>query len=409
MGTAARTATVVGRASLEELLAAAPRRPRPTMRHDRSWYRITNQDPDAEILIYDEIGYWGVDAEAFARELKAVTAPTITVRINSPGGDVMDGLAIYASLKAHPACIKVRVDGWAASAASYIAQAADPGCLVMARNALMMIHDANGFCMGNAAAMREAADLFDLLSDNIADIYSQRAGGTAAEWRERMLDETWYTGAQAVTAGLADEMTDPDPAEEPVPEMSNRWDLTIFAKAGRPVAEPEPAPVAGEAAVAGVSAAASPAPDTTPLDKACPTHHTDTTEGAWDAGTHVGRLASPMTVATARSMYGWYDADQAGEDVLPKSACKLPHHEVSTDGEPGAANLAGVRNALSRLPQSDIPEAEQDAVRSHLRAHLDDAPDDAADDAWTAAVAALLAPPPVPTVDDLLARLREAF
>jgi hypothetical protein len=80
-----------------------------------------------------------------------------------------------------------------------------------------------------------------------------------------------------------------------------------------------------------------------------------------------------MTVKTAKAMYAWYDESQVEDGELPKSACKLPHHEVSADGTPGAANLSGVRNALARLPQSDIPASQHDAVRRHLQAHLDDA------------------------------------
>jgi hypothetical protein len=83
-----------------------------------------------------------------------------------------------------------------------------------------------------------------------------------------------------------------------------------------------------------------------------------------------------MPVAMARKMYGWYDPSKVEDGMMPKSAGKLPHHEVNEDGSPGAANLAGVRNALSRLPQSDIPDAEVEAVRAHLRAHLGDQPED---------------------------------
>jgi ATP-dependent protease ClpP protease subunit len=377
------------------------------MRPDRAWFRITDQADTADVWIYDEIGYWGTSAQDFVDQLKAITAPKMSVHINSPGGEVFDGIAIYNCLKSHPANVEVRVEGLAASAASFIAMAGDK--ITVARNATMMIHDASGLCIGDATDMQQMADLLAKLSDNIADIYAQRAGGTVAEWRERMLAETWYTGAEAVDAGLADEMTDPTPP--PAPDMDNTWDLTIFAKAGRPVAEAAPAPAAGGQA-AGVSAC-PPATDqsTTPSDKACPTHHTDTVETAWQSGTQVGRLDSPMTLATARAMYGWYDAGRVEDGKIVKDGCKLPHHEVSTDGEPGAANLPGVRNALSRLPQSDIPAGEQDAVRTHLQAHLDDAPEDTthvqpADDGWSAAVAALLNPDP--TVDDLLARLREA-
>jgi len=148
------------------------------------------------------------------------------------------------------------------------------------------------------------------------------------------------------------------------------------------------------------------------VDTACPVHHTATEDRPWDAGPNEKRLPSPMTVKTAKGAYAWYDDAQVSDGELPKAACKLPHHEVSADGTPGAANLAGVRNALARLPQSDIPASQHDAVRRHLQAHLDDAKsaDDATDieptaaaeeppaetepDDWTAAIASLVEPAP---------------
>lgn len=106
---------------------------------------------------------------------------------------------------------------------------------------------------------------------------------------------------------------------------------------------------------------------------ACPMHHTDTVETPWDGGANEKRLPSPMSLDTAKAMYGWYDNNQASDGKIVKAACKLPHHMVSENGTPGAANLPGVRNALARLPQSNIPMADHPAIRAHLQAHLDDA------------------------------------
>lgn len=107
-----------------------------------------------------------------------------------------------------------------------------------------------------------------------------------------------------------------------------------------------------------------------------PLHDTDAVEQMWDAGRNVARLPSPMPVETARRVYAWYDGDRVEDGRVVKDACKLPHHEVNTDGSPGPANLAGVRNALSRLSQSDIPQDEQEAVRAHLRNHLPEEPEE---------------------------------
>jgi len=176
---------------------------RPADAPPKSWYRIANVAADSvEIGLYDEIGMYGVSASDFVSELQAVDTGRITLRINSPGGDVFDGLAILNSLRNHRAVIDVVVDGLAASAASFIAQAGDT--VKMSPNSVMMIHEASGVCLGNASDMRELADLLDKTSANIANIYSRRSGRSAEEHRAAMRDETWYTDREAVDAGLAD-------------------------------------------------------------------------------------------------------------------------------------------------------------------------------------------------------------
>jgi ATP-dependent protease ClpP protease subunit len=188
-----------------------------------SWYRVARNDAErsAEIFIYDEIGgnWWGggVSADDFVRELAALNVDRIDIRMNTPGGDAFDGIAIYNALRVHRAQVHVYVDALAASAGSIIAMAGDQ--VTMRRAARMMIHDAAGWGMGNAADFRAYADLLDALSDDIASTYLARAGGTRATWREAMLAETWYDGPAAVAAGLADEhdpASDRDDADESV-------------------------------------------------------------------------------------------------------------------------------------------------------------------------------------------------
>jgi ATP-dependent protease ClpP protease subunit len=185
------------------------------------WYRIVNKaDRSASVMIYDEIGFYGVSATDFVKEISALDVDSIEVQINSPGGDVFDGIAIYNALKNHPAKVTTRVDGIAASAASFIAQAGDDR--VMTRNGQMMIHDASGLCIGNAADMRSMTDLLDKASDNIADIYEQASGKPAAEWRVAMLAETWYSADEAVAAGLADSVLGAAQVENKgVPALTN--------------------------------------------------------------------------------------------------------------------------------------------------------------------------------------------
>ena len=118
-----------------------------------------------------------------------------------------EGLAIVNQLRRHPAPVTALIDGIAASAASFIAcGGADQ--IIMGRNAQLMIHDAWGMCVGNAGDMRDLAERLDKISDNIASIYSDRAGGDTATWRAAMLEESWYNADEAVAAGLADTVED---------------------------------------------------------------------------------------------------------------------------------------------------------------------------------------------------------
>lgn len=160
-----------------------------------------------ELRIYDSIGLGGVTAATVADQLEAITASTLDVRINSEGGSVFDGIAIHNAIKRHPASTTVHIDGLAGSAASFIAMAGDE--IVISRYAKMMIHDASGIVIGQAAEMGAMATVLDALSQTIAQVYADRAGGSADHWRQAMLTETWYSADAAVKAGLADRIDPP--------------------------------------------------------------------------------------------------------------------------------------------------------------------------------------------------------
>lgn len=206
----------------------------------QSWYRIENagRGDSADVYLYDMIGMWGVTAQDFVGELNALDAKTINMYVSSEGGEVFDGLAIFEAMVRHPATINATIDGLAASAASFIVQAADS--ITMAPRAKMMIHDAHGGVLGNSRDLRAMADLLDELSDTIADIYAARAGGSRASWRAAMQDEsggpdgTWYDAEGAVKAGLADSVRGADPAE-------NRIEVTGLGRAEREYLDAVPA------------------------------------------------------------------------------------------------------------------------------------------------------------------------
>ena len=198
---------------------------------DGNWFTITNKaaEDDTEVIIYDEIGFWGTTAQEFVESLNKIETSKITLRLNSPGGEVFDGLAIHNALVRHEAKVSVFVDALAASAASFIAQAGDE--IYMAKGSVMMIHDGMAICMGNEEDMLKTAGVLKKLSNNIAGIYADRAGGTVEEWRALMREESWFTADEAVAVKLADSVLENE--DEEAEEAVAKWNLAFFNYAGR--------------------------------------------------------------------------------------------------------------------------------------------------------------------------------
>ncbi|KYO58412.1 head maturation protease, ClpP-related [Vibrio parahaemolyticus] len=173
-----------------------------------SWYSIKNAagGEPVTILIYDEIGLWGITAEEFVNQLNGIDAEEIDLRINSPGGSVFEGMAIYNALRRHKAKISTYVDGLAASMGSVIALAGDE--VNMAENAYYMIHNPWGGCWGEAKDMRKYADRLDEMREQIANIYQAKTGLDRDAILQAMDDETWYTGKTAQDAGFVDNLTE---------------------------------------------------------------------------------------------------------------------------------------------------------------------------------------------------------
>lgn len=163
----------------------------------------------AEILIYEDIGagwFGGVTAKQFADDLKAVGAvDTLNIRVNSAGGDVFEALAMYNTLRRHPANKRVSIDGMALSAATIVIMAGDH--IAMAENAMVMIHDPWAITMGDADDMRQQADLLDQVKDNIVVTYERRTGRSSKDLRQMMTDETWMKSAAALDNNFVDEVT----------------------------------------------------------------------------------------------------------------------------------------------------------------------------------------------------------
>lgn len=161
---------------------------------------------EAEVFLYEDVGqgwFGGISAKQFADDLKAVgKVDTIHLRINSYGGDVFDGLAIYRQLIDNKAKVISHIDGVAASIASIIAMAGEE--IYIAEAGQLMIHDAWGITMGPADDMRRMADQLDATSGALADVYVARTKNPLAKVKAWMADETWFIGKQAVDAGFAD-------------------------------------------------------------------------------------------------------------------------------------------------------------------------------------------------------------
>ena len=186
------------------------------------WYRIEAKDTDdtAEIIIYDVIGWPYNDAFDLVRSLGSIKAKNITVRINSPGGDVFDGVAIFNALKDHEARVTTKIEGLAASMASIVALAGDE--VQAHKNAMYMIHDPWVLAAGNQYDLREIADILQKIGGNMLDIYYDKSNIGKRELKAMMKEETWFTAAEAKDRGLIDTVLDAGAAKA-------KFDLSIFA------------------------------------------------------------------------------------------------------------------------------------------------------------------------------------
>lgn len=168
----------------------------------RTWYNFKQTDTDPAVLsIFDDIGAFGVSAKSFLNDLASAQGDSVRVEINSPGGDVFAGLAIYNGLRNSGKKVNVRVLGLAASAASLVAMAGDT--IEMPENSFMMVHNPWGFAMGGASDMRDTADMLDKLGASLASTYAKRTGKSAEEITALLDTETWMSAAEAVDAGFA--------------------------------------------------------------------------------------------------------------------------------------------------------------------------------------------------------------
>lgn len=212
--------------------------------------RAEVKDGEATVYVYDVIvaadsdaDWWGgVSAESFVKELRDIDAKTIHLRINSPGGDVFGARAMEAAIREHPANIVAHIDGYAASAASYIAVACDE--VEISQGGMIMIHNAWSCMCGNADDMRYMAGLLDKIDGTLVKTYAAETGCDPKRIKEWMADETWFNADEAVENGFADRVA------EAAPKASASWNLAAYSRAPaaparqEEAAEQEPVPAA---------------------------------------------------------------------------------------------------------------------------------------------------------------------
>jgi len=210
-----------------------------------------SSDTEAHVYVYDVIdAWWGASAQALIEALAAAGDRTVHLHINSPGGDVTEARAMTAAIVAHTGKVISHIDGLAASAATYLALAANE--VRMTEGALFMVHNSWTLAMGDKTDLRSTAELLDKIDGQIAADYARRTGAPLDQVVAWMNDETWFTPEEALAAKFIDAV-DPNSKRDGVQDAADpaRWNLSAYAKAPkleRKSPEPDAAAIAAEAA-----------------------------------------------------------------------------------------------------------------------------------------------------------------
>jgi len=343
------------------------------------WYRLFRNQTSGptQLHIFDEIGYGGFAASDLARDLADVNGP-LEVHINSPGGDVWDGITIYNTLL-NRNDVTVVIDGIAASIASVISCAGST--VLIAKTGTMMIHDGFTMAIGNAQDFRDAAEQLDRASNIIAGAYAERTGRPMSYWRQLMQAETWFSGQEAIDAGLVDRFAD-NGATRPVRQPVEEWDLSAAfrnADTGTQTKKPD---------ASDDSSSDDDKPDDNGDGKAPKAKKANDSDQPDDDSTNYqGTQAQLLLVMLddadlAKSVFAWDAAAAMGKCKTAsdfRSICAgehskgepdtaahwaLPHHN-----SPGAGpDKGGVVAALGRWNQTQDLK-NKDAALSHLKAH----------------------------------------
>ena len=311
---------------------------------------------ETTVTLYDEIGAFGAGSKEFLADLGKLSGQHIHLRINSPGGSVIEGTAIYNALRRHEGGLTVHIDAMAASMASVIAMAGSP--VFMADNALLMIHNPWTVSMGESKDLRKEADLLDKLKVNLRNAYVRKTGMDAEEIAQMMDEETWLDAVEAVALGFADAIEEGvAAAATATPEML-RARFDTFAKGkpmeneNQPAIEPEVAATVVSESAPAEQPATEPAPEVaaeTPAPEAVEAPAPEVVEAP----------AEPQAkLAAADSILAKYNAVIAERDAAVAGL-----KEASANIEFLRSEIAAERESLARLERSlglsaarEIPE-----------------------------------------------------
>lgn len=337
----------------------------------RQWFTMKAADKSAEIVIYDEIGksWWGEDtvsAKQFLTDLADLgEVSDISLRINSPGGDVFDGVAIHNALKNHKATVTAHVDGIAASAASFIAMAADK--IVMPLNSFMLVHGASGFALGTADDIRALADDLDRIDKSLTATYASRAKTTNAKVKALMKEDRLMGADEAKSLGFADEVTEPIrmAAKFPLRLLPKAAAARLQALAGDDETEPATsAPPEAPAVPPALPASTEPAPEVSPTSEETPPG-TATAElislktakqtGAAEHKAYVESIADLCALARAPERVGDYvraetSVDQVRKELLAMRTAEppiMPQHPLVDASKAPATAWAKITEKLN--------------------------------------------------------------
>ena len=337
----------------------------------RRGFSIRAEADRAEIYIYDVIDSWyGISAKQFKDQLKALgKVSVIDVRINSPGGEITEGMAFHSILKRQSAKVIAHIDGVAASMASVVAMAADE--IVMAQGTYLVIHNPLGGVIGEADEMRGYADLLDKMKSQIVNIYAARTKRPAEEIASLMDEETWFTAEEAIEAGFADRTS----AEMAMAASidSNRFNhipagLSVTNKGATQMSQTQPqAPANPEPQNQTSTEPQRPAtPPALPQSQPAGYHDLKAALPGADAEFLTTQLEANATVAQAQS--AWMAEQNRRLEAARNEANELKEAAENAAKKPGVDTLGNGKNLKAGEEITDPQAAWNEAVEEKVKA-----------------------------------------